>query len=312
MTRLLRAMALGAAISLFAPLAAQAAATLYAGPPTDPVFTVIAPRVLSALFPEQRLDAASANGSMAALERVVADPTSAALADLASMLDFISSKKLPTDRLEFHGPVGARCMLGFARRDGWVHGLSDVIAANGTPRPTVGLAGPDAAQLFGMLRRVEPGLSSVETQAGTPDELAAQVGRGAPDLLLLVAEPDLDHALIQRLAEDDRLVALPVVSRLLSRAAVDRNSGFTMQPVRTDSGLMPWSRRPVDTLCTPIGIVLRGDAPAGLRDAVGRATPVVAAALRQSLTDRAGSAANNALHDTVDTVQSLWNRLHSN
>jgi hypothetical protein len=138
------------------------------------------------------------------------------------------------------------------------------------------------------------------------------VAHGAPDVLLLVAYPELDRELIERLADDDRLIVLPVVTRLLSRAAFDRDSGFTMQAVRTDLGLAPWSRPKPITLCTPVGVVLRGDAPPALRDAVNRAVPVVASALRTSLTDRAGAAATSTLHDALDAVQGLITRLRSN
>lgn len=300
------------ALLCLAPVGTRAAGVLYAGPATDPVFTVIAPHLLTALFPEQRLDAAAAAGGTAALDQVVADPTSIALADLATMLDYMAAKKLAAERLEFHGPISAHCVLAFVRRDGWVRAFSDIATANGAPRPVIGVAGPDATNLLGMIRRIEPGLATVETQLGSADELAAQVARGAPDILLLVAQPDLDRALLERIADDDRLTLLPVVTRLLARAAVDRNSGFAMQGVYTDSGLTPWSRRPVNTLCTPVGVVLRGDAPPALRDAVNRAAPLVAASLRPSLGDRAGAAASSTLHDTVDTLHGLLNRLRSN
>jgi hypothetical protein len=172
--------------------------------------------------------------------------------------------------------------------------------------------GSGAANLLGILRRLEPGLAGIEVQPGDADALAAQVAHGAPDVLLLVAYPELDRELIERLADDDRLIVLPVVTRLLSRAAFDRDSGFTMQAVRTDLGLAPWSRPKPITLCTPVGVVLRGDAPPALRDAVNRAVPVVASALRTSLTDRAGAAATSTLHDALDAVQGLITRLRSN
>ena len=288
------------------------AGTLYAGPADDPAFATIAPRLLSALYPEQRLDAVATEDEKTALDRVAADASSAAVADLATMLDVIAARHLPQDRLEFHGPVGAHCLLGFARRDGWVHAFSDLTAASGQPKPIIGLAGPDANTLFDILRRLEPGLNSVDVQTDAANQPAVGGARGAPDLLLLAAEPDLNRDLVERLADNDHLVMLPVVTRLLSRAALDRNSGFTMQPVQSDSGLLPWSRRPVVTLCTPLGVVLRGDAPPSLRDAVNRAAPAVAAALRPSLADQANAMAKKALHQTVDTVQQLLDRLRAN
>jgi hypothetical protein len=315
-SRRLLALLSGAALALLSgvitPPTAWAAGALYVGPATDPAFVAIAPRLLTALYPEQRLTAMAVPDGTASLERVMADPTSAALTNLATMLAFATSKKLATDRLEFHGPLAQQCLLAFARRDGWVRAFSDLIETNGTPRPTVGLAGPGAEPLLGILRGLEPGLANVDVQPGDPDALAAQVARGAPDLLLLVAYPELDHDLIERLAGDDRLTALPVVTRLLSRAAFDRDSGFTMQPVRTDNGLVPWGRHKLITLCTPVGLVLRGDARPALRDAVNRAVPTVATALVPSLPDRVGAAATNTLHDTLDAVQGLITRLRSN
>jgi hypothetical protein len=291
---------------------AAQAGTLYAGPAASPSFAVIAPRLLSALFPEQRLTASAVDNGKQAVERVLDDPASAAVADLATMLDVIATQRLAADRLEFHGPIGAHCLLAFARRDGWVRAFSDVVAVEGTPQPVIGLAGWDATELFDSLRRIEPGLSSVTTQPGPARALATQVAHGAPDLLLLDAEPDLDRALVEHLADDDRLIMLPVVTRLLERATHDRNSGFTMQPVHSDSGLTPWSRRAVVTPCTPVGVVLRSDVPPALRDAVNRAVPVVAAAVRPSLTDQANAVAKKALHDTVDTMQQWLNQLRSN
>jgi hypothetical protein len=289
-----------------------AAGTLYAGPATDPAFTTIAPPLLSALYPEQRLTATAVPDSTAALDRVAADPTSAALTDLATMLGYLAAKKLPADRLEFHGPIEQHCLLAFARRDGWVRAFSDLATANGSPRPSIGLAGSGATTLLPILYRLEPGLAGVDAQPGDADALAAQVAHGAPDVLLLLAYPELDRDLIERLADNDQLSLLPVVTRLLSRAALDSDSGFTLQLVRTDSGLAPWSRHKLVTLCTPVGVVLRGDAPAALRDAVNRAVLSVAGALQPSLTDRARAAATNTLHDTLDSVQGLIARMRAN
>lgn len=299
-------------LSVLAAPTAWAAGALYAGPATDPAFTAIAPRLLNALYPEQRLNAMAVTDGAAALDRVAADPTSAALTDLATMLGFVTAKKLAADRLEFHGPLEQHCVLAFARRDGWVRNFSDLVAAGGSPRPTIGLAGSGAASLVAILYRLEPGLAGVDTQPGDADAIATQVARGTPDVLLLVAYPELDSDLVMRLAGNDQLAVLPVVTRLLSRAALDRDSGFTMQPVRTDLGLAPWGRHAVNTLCTPVGVVLRGDAPPALRDAVNRAVPTVSAAMHLSLTDRAGAAATTTYHDALDAVQGFITRLRSN
>jgi len=300
-----------AALGCVAPVWARAAGSLYAGPSTDPVFTVITPHLLGAMFPEQRLDGVAVDDGAAAVQRVAAEPASAAIADLATMLGYLTEKKLPADRLEFHGPIGAHCAVAFARRDGWVRAFGDVVTAEGAPRPVIGIAGPDASALMNMLRRVEPNLATATIQSGLADEMAARVAQGSPDLLLLVAQPDLDHSLIERIANDEHLILLPVVTRLLARTAADPNSGFTLQSVQSDSGLTPWSRRPVTTLCTPTGVILRNDASPALRDAVNRAVPGVAASLRSSLTDRVTNAASGTLHDAVGSVQGLINRLRS-
>ena len=97
-----------------------------------------------------------------------------------------------------------------------------------------------------------------------------------------------------------------------TRQQAGHDSGFTLQSVQSDNALIPWSRRPVTTLCTPMGVVLRGDAPPILRDAVNRAAPGVAASLRSSLADRATAAATNTLRDATDTVQGLISRLRPN
>jgi len=309
---LLRVLATAALLGAPTVLAASAAGTLYAGPATDTAFTVITPRLLNALYPDQRLNAEGVADDAAALDHVAADPTSAAVADLVAMVQFAASKKLPPERLEFHGPLEQHCLLAFAQRDGWVHAFSDLITAEGSPRPVVGLAGSAAVSLFTMMRKQEPGLAAVMTQSGDPDALAQQVKRGALDALLIVVYRDLDHDLVVRLADDDHLTPLPVVTRLLSHAALDRNTGFNMEPVRTDSGLMPWGRPKPITFCTPTGVVLRGDAPPALRDAVNRAVPKVADSLHQSLTDRVSTATTNTLHDALDTVQGLITRLRSN
>lgn len=305
------AMVLVALLACTMPAPASAAGSLYAGPAADPLFTTIMPRLLTALFPDQRLDGMEAADSVVALGRVAGDASSAALADLAAMVNFIAAKKLPPERLEFHGSIGAHCLLGFARRDGWVRSFGDIAATDGTPRPRIGLAGPDAVVLSGILRQIDPRLAGVAFKAGTADEGAAQVVAGTSDLLLLVAQPDLDRALIQRLADNDQLVLLPVATRLLLRAAVDRSSGFILQPVQSDSGLTPWSRRPVTTLCSPTGVVIRADAPAALRDAVNRAVPVVAASLEISLVDQALGAARGTMNDALDGVQGLIGRFRS-
>jgi hypothetical protein len=309
-----RVWAIGLGVLLLAAGAATSAwaGGLYAGPATDPAFTVIAPRLLNALYPEQRLNAVAVPDATAALDRVAADPTSAALSDLVTMLGYAAANKLATDRLEFHGPLEQHCLLAYARRDGWVRNFADLVSASGSPRPSIGLAGSGAASVIASLTRLEPGLAGVDIQSDEADALAMHVAHGAPDLLLLVAYPELDRDLLGRLSDNDQLMPLPVVTRLLSRAALDRDSGFTLQSVRIDLGVAPWNRHSMTTLCTPVGVVLRGDAPPALRDAVNRAVPTVATALRPSLTDRAGAAATNTYHDALDAVQGFITRLRSN
>ena len=311
-TARLRAALLATVFGCLSLTEARAAGDLYAGPSTDQIFTVIAPRLLGSMFPEQRLDGVAVKNETAAVEHVAADLTSVALADLATMLEYLTENRLPADRLEFHGPIGAHCVLAVARRDGWIRAFSDVVTAEGAPRPVIGMAGPDVAAFTNTLLRLEPNLATATILSGPADELAARVARGSPDLLLLVAEPNLDRDLIERIADDEHLILLPVASRLLTRAAIDPNSGFTLQPVQSDSGLTPWSRRPVTTLCSPTGVVLRNDAPPALRDSLNRAVPAVAATLRSSLTDRASTVATDTVHGAIGTLQGLINRLRMN
>jgi hypothetical protein len=292
--------------------AAGGTSSLYAGPATDPAFTTLAPHLLTALYPDQRLNAEAVADGNAALQRVAADPSSAAVTSLATMVAFATASDLPANRLEFHGPLEQVCLVGFTRRDGWVHAVSDLTTAGSSPPPAVGLAGPEVAGLFAIARRVDPGLATLTTVPGNADDLASRVAAGGPDLLLLAAYPGLQRTLIETLADDSRLTVLPVVTHLLSRAAYERKDGFTMQAIRTDSGLAPWSRPKLVTLCTPVGVVLRGDAPPALREAVNRAVPVVAAAVQPSLTDRAGTAATDTVNGVLDAVQGWITRLRTN
>lgn len=289
-------------------LAPAAVAAIYAGPEDDPAFGVIAPELAIAMFPSQRLDLVPVASAEAALDRVAADPASLAISDLATMLDYARRKELPDDRLDFQAVAGRRCLLGFTQRGGWIRTLADLAAAGGGPRPTVGLPDSAAEAAFALLRRLDPGLDAARTVVAPLTDLATRAANGTVDLVLVAANPIFSAALIERLADDDRLARIPVVTRLLSRAAADRSSGFVMVPLRTDSGILPWSRAPDVTLCSPVGAVLRSNAPAALRDALGRAAPVVSATLNTTLTDRTMKAARSALGDVFDTVKGLLNR----
>jgi hypothetical protein len=292
-----------AALLAAPPPAGAAEGVLYAGPEADPAFGELAPELLTALFPEHRLALEAAPDAAAALDHVAEEPGAVAIADLATMLGYAAAHALPPDRLVFVSPLARHCLLAFARRGGWVRGFGDIADAAGTPRPAIGLAGPDAAATLAELRRLDPGLEGLEVQPGLPAELAGRVAHGSLDLMLVVAHAGLDDAAVAQLDEDDRLTELPVVTRLLARAAAGPESGFTLAAYRPDSGLIPWSRPPM-TLCTPIGVVLRDDAPPGLRAAIGRAGAAVAASLqRGDLASRAARAAKSALHDVVGAVR---------
>jgi hypothetical protein len=287
---------------------AAGAAAIFAGPQSDPVFSVIAPELSTAMFPNQRLELVPVPGAEAALDRAAADPASLAITDLATMLDYARRKGLAADRLEFQAVAGRRCLLGFTQRGGWIRNLADLAAAGTAPRPTIGLPDGEAEAALALLRRFDSGLDNAQTVTAPLADLVARAAKGAIDLVLVEVNPEFDAALVERLADDDRLARIPFVTRLLSRAAADRNSGFVMVPVRTDSGLLPWSRAPDVTLCTPIGAVLRNDAPALLRETLGRAAPAVAATLHTTLTDRTMKAARSALGDVMSTVKSLLDR----
>ena len=284
--------------------ATAAEGTLYAGPEADPTFGELAPELVTALFPEHRLTLAPAAGAEAVLDHVAQEPGALAIADLATMLDYAARHGDGT-ALEFHGQLSRRCLLAYARRGGWVHGFADIADARGAPQPTVALAGADAAATLADLRRLDPGLAAFDVQPGPASELAGRVAHGSLDLLLVVALAGFDDTTTARLADDDRLVELPVVTRLLAHAAAGTDSGFTLALPRPASDL-PWVAPPPMTLCTPVGVVLRGDAPPGLREAVAAAAPRVAAMFQKpGLLTRATTAAKSALHDAAGSIRDL-------
>jgi hypothetical protein len=308
--------ALAAAAVLLAlgatPLAWAGDGALYAGPEQDPVFGDIAPELATALFPGQRLKLVPLADTEQALDHVAADPTSLAVADLASTLDYAARHGLPPERLEFGGELAHRCVLAFALRGGWLHGFADLTAAPdashpdashpGTPRPSIGVAGPDGT--LAILQRLDPGLAGLDAQPGTASQLAARVARGTLDAMLLVAYPEFDQDAIERLSDNDKLVRVPVVTRLLSRAAAGPESGFTLSTAASGPALLPWTPQPDPTLCSPVGIVSRDDAPAALRQALPAAERAVAAALHKpSLTEHAMTTARGAVRDAIATAR---------
>jgi hypothetical protein len=292
---------------LLAPASSRAATdgTLYAGPEADPAFGELAPELVTALFPDHRLALAPAADAEAALDHVAREPGAAAITDLATMLDYTARHPDGAVKLEFHGQLSRHCVLAFTRRGGWVHAFADIAGAKGPPQPTLGLVGPDAATTLAELRRIDPGLVELDVQPGGAADLAGRVAHGSLDLLLLVAHAGFDDAVAARLADDDRLVELPVVTRLLAHAAASADSGFTLALPRPASDL-PWVAAPPMTLCTPLGVVLRADAAPGLADAVGGASGRVAAMFqRPSLLTRATTAAKSALHDAAGSIRDL-------
>ncbi len=283
--------------------------TLYAGPEQDPVFGDIAPELVTALFPGQRFKLQPQPSTAAALDHVAADPAAAAVADLASTLDYAARHALPPERLEFSGELAHRCLLVFTQRGGWLHSFADLTAAAagaaaGAPRPSLGLAGADPAVTLALLQRFDPGLAGLDVQAGTPAQLAARVARGQVDALLLVAYPELDQSTIDQLMDNAKLTRLPAVTRLLALAAAGPDSGFTLSTAASAGSLLPWKSDPEPTLCTPVGVVTRDDAAAALREALPAAGQKVAAVLRKpSLTEHAYGAARGAVHDAFSAMR---------
>ncbi len=278
--------------------------TLYAGPAAGPAFGELAPDLLTTLFPGHRLALVPTEDQAAALAHVAAAADALAIADLAAMLDYAATEALPPGRLVFAGELSRRCLLAFARRGGWVRGFADIAAAAGTPRPAVGLVGRDGGGTLAALARLDPGLAGLDIEPGEAAELAARVMHGSLDLVLVIAEPGFDDAAVAPLAGDDRLVMLPVVTRLLTREAATGEGGFTLAAYRPDSLLIAWSAPP-PTLCTPVGVVLRDDAPAALRSDLAPAAARVAAGLRRpaTLTGRAAATVKSVLRDVVGPIR---------
>lgn len=284
------------------------AASIFAGPPADPVFGIVAPELVTAMFPNQRLELTSVPSGEAALDRVMADAASLAVTDLATMLDYARRKTLGADRLQFQSVAGRRCLLGFTQRGGWLRSFADLATAGAGPPPVIGVADAEAEATLTLLRRFDPGLTATVPVIAPLADIIARAAKGTVDLALVMVYPEFDAAQIERLADDPRLTRIPVVTRLLSRAGAERASGFVLVPVRTDSGLLPWSRAPDITLCAPIGAVTRDDAPPLLRETIGRAAPVVAGILRTSVSDRAMKIAQSALDDFMGVVKDLLGR----
>lgn len=275
---------------------AARAQTLYAGPQTDPAFADVAAELATALHGGGRLQLIAVSGPDAALDKLLETPDALAVTDLATMTDYAVRHALPPGRLTFAGEVTQRCVVVFVQKGGWVHSLGELEGAGGTPPPTLGLAGADAAAAFAVMLRLDGALAGVTVVPGAAGPLASQVARGTLDGVLVVAYPDLAPEALQRLADDDRLVRVAVVTRRLARAVATDEGGYALSPPPGRDGLLPWPARPEPALCTPLGAVARDDTPAPLRDALPGATRAAKQALhRPDLAERAGLVARGAL-----------------
>jgi hypothetical protein len=281
------------------------AGSLYAGPNTDVAFTVIAPELSGALWSERPLPPQPVADTNAALARVAADPDSLAIAELALMLDASARNKWPADRLNFVDLLGQRCLTAFTLQGGWVRNFAD-LATNASPAPTIGVAGPNAGAMLAMLQRFDPGLAGLDVQQGTAEELAGRLARGTLDVLLVSATFGYEDKPLMKLADEARFTRMAPVTRQVTRAATGPEGGMTLSQMRIDRGsVVAWPRTPETMLCTPLGVVLRGDAPGGLKSAVTLARPRVAAALRTSLKDRATTEFKGMLDDATGTMRRL-------
>lgn len=279
---------------------AARAQALYAGPDADPAFTDVAPELAGALDPVWRLQLTAVPGPDAALDKLLGTPGALAVTDLATLADYAARHALPAGRLVFAGEVTRRCLVVFVQKGGWVHSLGELEGAGGAPPPTLGLVGSDAVAAFDLLRRLDGALAGVAVSQGAAGPLAAQVARGTLDGLLIVAYPDLAPEALRRLADNDRLARVAVVTRRLARAVATGEGGFTLAQATGGGMALPWQAQPEPALCSPLGVVARDDTPAALRDALPSATRAAMAVLRKpDLAERAGRAA----HVAIDAVR---------
>lgn len=243
------------------------------------------------------------SGADVALDRLLETPDALAIVDVAALASYSARHALPAGRLEFMGEVTRRCLVMFVQKGGWVHSLGELEAAGGAPPPTLGLAGADAAAAFELLRRLDGDLANITVSDGAPGPLAAQLERGALDAALMVVYPDLGASALPRLADNDRLRRAPILTRRLAGAVAQGQDGFVLAPMET-GGLLAWFDAPEPTLCTALGVVLRDDAPASLREALRPALRAAAATLHPpGLADRAGRMLRGAAQGTADLVR---------
>lgn len=257
---------------LLLPGVASAQTKLYAGPEAEPLYLETAPQLMTALFPDHRLNLRATTGGLETLQLVLEDPEAVGLVQRDLVHDHLARQPNEDERAVLFGNLGLRCLYAVVREGGWVASFEDLLRQP-EDQPLlvdVGPAAGDAAATFAAMRNLEPGLSSVELEYRGGLRALHMVEAGLTDVAFFVEAPNLQSQLVAKVRESETLTLLPVVARSLLTARDPEDSGSSYLYTRVVVERNPWlrSERSYETLCTPLSVLVNAEGETELLDAL--------------------------------------------
>src|SRR5690554_1893567 len=259
-------------LAFLVPASVQAQTKLYAGPQTEPLYLDVAPKLMTAVFPEHRLNLRATSGGLESLQHVLEDVDAVGLLQRDLLRDHLSRHPDDTDRLVAFGTLGLRCLYGVVREGGWVASFDDLLRSreDGSLLVDVGPPEGDAAATFSAMRALEPDLAEVKLEHRGDLRALHMVEAGLTDVAFFVETPSLDSNLLAKVNSSDILTLLPIISRslLASRAEEEAEGSYLYTRVVVER--KPWRRSDTtyETLCTPLTVVANSNSKAELLDAL--------------------------------------------
>jgi TRAP-type uncharacterized transport system substrate-binding protein len=240
----------------FVPVAA-AQEKIFAGPSSEPLYSEISPRLMTALYPEFRISLETTSGSIQTIESVLEDPKAIGLVQKDILLNYLSTKPEIKNNVEVFGDLSTRCLFGVIREGGWVKSFEDLKRRREEQPIRVDVGDPDgeSAASFNAIKASEPDLSFVELENRGGLRALHMVEAGLVDVAFFVEEPSLTSQSVQKVLNTDELEFLPIVSRKL--IAPDQEEEFSYRYSRVVVDRSNWIGRDItyETLCTSVVIL---------------------------------------------------------
>lgn len=242
--------------------------TLHTGPERSSAHAIFAPRLADTLEEVRTLRLIPSRGTADNIAAVAQDPTSVGFAQYDIYRRIVDGLPEGENRLEFYGDVPV-CILAVARIGGpWLLPPAEIPEDLMPAVIDIGPEGSDTAVGLAPLIATAPKLSGARVEHRGGARALSRLRQRAADIVFLMEYPHKKTPIIADVFEAPDIGFIEDTAAFFAGAQSDVKGAFIPTKILVPGGGVLSGRSEIDTVCTPLGVVVHGDGDSDTLDFV--------------------------------------------